>query len=40
MTVTEQAWLPEFVYVDGEFRSDVAVVVNGERTHCGLGVRK
>ena len=30
MTVNEQAWLPELVYVDGEFRSDVAVVSDGE----------
>jgi formimidoylglutamate deiminase len=30
MTVSEQAWLPELVYVDGEFRSDVAVVSDGE----------
>ena len=30
MTVNEQAWLPELVYVDGEFRSDVALVSDGE----------
>src|SRR5438093_3967337 len=26
MNLTEHAWLPELAYVDGEFRSDVAVI--------------
>jgi formimidoylglutamate deiminase len=28
--LTQQAWLPELVYVDGEFRSDVALICDDE----------
>jgi len=33
---TQQAWLPELVYVDGEFRSDVAVVSDDGGRVVGL----
>jgi len=33
---TQNAWLPDFVYVDGEFRSGVAVVCDNEGLIVGL----